>query len=159
MSTTIVPRALYDAFEGQLEPRVTAFAAAVEAHRLTVGVPAPVEHPLVEALARSGAAIEIEEPPAPPEPEPDPVVEPDPFPPLAAVQFFIWLLRNKGVTEADVLAKIAEIPDPIAREEARLYATRAPTYRRDHPLVEQLGVLFEMTSADIDAAWPEAAAL
>jgi hypothetical protein len=60
-----------------LTARVVAFVAALEAHKLTVDVPAPTEDPLIDAIARAGGmdAVEIEPepaPPAPPEPPADP---------------------------------------------------------------------------------------
>ena len=62
-----VPHAMAAAFGEDLAPRVEAFMAAVAAHRLTVDEPAPVEAPLIEAIARAGgmAALVIEAPEAP----------------------------------------------------------------------------------------------
>nr|WP_314076319.1 hypothetical protein [uncultured Roseococcus sp.] len=152
MSSTItVPRALYDMFGGELEARVAAFAAALEDHRLTVGVPAPIEHEVVEALARSGGEIEIEEPPAVNQPEPDP------FPPLTARQLRLWLL-SRGITRAMVGAALQALPAEEI-EAAEIEWEYSQEYRRDHRLIVQIGAAFGMTAADIDAGWPEAAAL
>ena len=65
-----IARAVYDGFAGTLEQRVADFAVALEAHRTSVGLPAPVEAPLVEAIARAGgmAEVTIVDPPAPPTP-------------------------------------------------------------------------------------------
>ena len=62
-----VPHAMAAAFGEDLAPRVEAFMAAVAAHRSTVDEPAPVEAPLIEAIARAGgmAALVIEAPEAP----------------------------------------------------------------------------------------------
>jgi hypothetical protein len=68
-----IARAGYDGFAGTLEQRVTDFIAALEAHRISVGVPAPVEAPLIEAIARAGGMAEVtivDPPPPPPPPEP-----------------------------------------------------------------------------------------
>ena len=68
-----IARAGYDGFAGTLEQRVTDFIAALEAHRTSVGVPAPVEAPLIEAIARAGgmdAVTIVDPPPPPPPPEP-----------------------------------------------------------------------------------------
>lgn len=46
-----------------LQARVAAFKEAVEAHKNTTGVPAPVEASLVELLARTNQKIEAWEPP------------------------------------------------------------------------------------------------
>lgn len=45
-----------------MEARAAAFLAALEAHRFTVDVPAPVEDELIERIARSGEAIEPRDP-------------------------------------------------------------------------------------------------
>lgn len=65
-----IPRSVYDAFGGTLESRVAGFLAALDAHRHTVGEPAPAEHPLVEAIARAGgmAAVTIVDDPVAPAP-------------------------------------------------------------------------------------------
>lgn len=95
--------------------------------------------------------------------EPPPVPEPVPtvWPALSPRQFFSWLVINRGVTEADVLAIIDAISDPVQREVARLYATREPLFQRVHPLISQIGAALTppMSPEQIDAAWPEAAAL
>jgi len=68
-----IARASHDGFAGTLEQRVTDFIAALEAHRTSVGIPAPVEAPLVEAIARAGGMTEVtivDPPPPPPPPEP-----------------------------------------------------------------------------------------
>jgi hypothetical protein len=72
-----IARAVHDGFAGTLEARVDAFLAALEAHRTSLGVPAPVEAPLVEAIARAGGlpAVTIIDPPPPPAP-PEPAVPP-----------------------------------------------------------------------------------
>jgi hypothetical protein len=72
-----IARAIYDDFAGTLEQRVDAFVAALGAHRSSVGVPAPVEAPLVEAIAHAGGmtAVTIVDPPPPP-PPPEPAVPP-----------------------------------------------------------------------------------
>jgi hypothetical protein len=53
--------------EAQMHRRVLDFAAAREAHRFTVDQPAPIEHPLIEAIvARGGwSAVQIVRPPPP----------------------------------------------------------------------------------------------
>lgn len=72
-----VPAEVIEAFGNDLAERVTAYAATLEAHRLSIGTPRPVEHPLVEAILAAGGmdAIEIIPTPAPPEAEPAPAVE------------------------------------------------------------------------------------
>jgi hypothetical protein len=72
-----VPAEVIEAFGPDLAERVTAYAVALEAHRLSIGKPRPVEHPLVEAILAAGGMelVEIIPTPAPPEAEPTPVVE------------------------------------------------------------------------------------
>ncbi len=52
--------------DGELEARVVAFAAALEAHRDTVDVPRPVEHALVEQIVAAGGMGAVTLLPAPP---------------------------------------------------------------------------------------------
>jgi hypothetical protein len=65
-----IARAVYAGFAGTLEGRDADFAAALEVHRTSVGLPAPVEASLVEAIARAGGmdAVTIVDPPTPPAP-------------------------------------------------------------------------------------------
>ena len=81
MSGIEITRAAYDGFVGTLEQRVADFVTALEAHRTSVGEPAPVEAPLVEAIARAGGmeVVTIIDPP--PQPEPPPAPDPGPAPP------------------------------------------------------------------------------
>jgi hypothetical protein len=81
-----ITRAIYDGFAGTLEPRVDAFIAALDAHSTSVGIPAPGEAPLVEAIARAGgmAAVTIIDPPAPATPP-----EPDLSPPLLIAKLVV----------------------------------------------------------------------
>ncbi len=72
-----IARAGYDGFAGTLEQRVTDFITALEAHRTSVGVPAPVEAPLIEAIARAGGMTEVTiVDPLPPPPPPEPAIPP-----------------------------------------------------------------------------------
>ena len=77
-----------EAFGPALADRVAAYAAALDAHRFSVGEPRPVEHPLVEAIVAAGGMEGVEIIPDPPKPELIPVVEvitvpEDPPPPPA----------------------------------------------------------------------------
>ena len=59
--------------ESAFADAVAAFAAALEAHRFTVDVPAPTTDPLIELVVRQhGGQYDIE-----PEPGPDPEPEPE----------------------------------------------------------------------------------
>ena len=78
-----IPADAIEAFGPDFAERVTAYAAALEAHRFSIGTPRPVEHPLVEAIIAAGGmdAIEIIPTPAPPGAEPAPVLETLPIQP------------------------------------------------------------------------------
>jgi hypothetical protein len=69
-----LPRELLARFRGELPSRVEAFRAAREAHRSTIDVPAPLEDPLVVAIADAGGMdavdLKIIEPPAAPQEHP-----------------------------------------------------------------------------------------
>ena len=56
-----IPGKVIEAFGNDLTDRVAAYAAALEAHRFSIGEPRPVEHPLVEAIVAAGGmeAVEI----------------------------------------------------------------------------------------------------
>ena len=66
-----VPAEAIEAFGPDLAVRVASYAAALEAHRFSVGEPRPVEHPLVEAILAAGGMEMLEIIPAPPIPEPE----------------------------------------------------------------------------------------
>lgn len=77
----IISRADVDRLGGEaaLSAAVADFAAALEAHRYTVDMPAPTADPVVELVVRYyGGQYDIE-----PEPEPDLPPEPDPDSPPA----------------------------------------------------------------------------
>ena len=67
------------AFGNDLTDRVAAYAAALEAHRFSIGEPRPVEHPLVEAIVAAGGMEGVEIAAAPPPPEPEAPLLPPPL--------------------------------------------------------------------------------
>ena len=87
-----------------------------------------------------------------PVPEPEVVPVPDS---ITATQIRLWLVRN-GISMEQVYAAIAAIPDPQSRAEAEVLWEYAPYIERSNPLVEMLGVGFNMDSAAIDNAFREA---
>ncbi|MGI9128261.1 MAG: hypothetical protein ACR2IG_08615 [Roseomonas sp.] len=74
-----VPAEAIEAFGPDLAERAAAYVAALAAHRLSIGEPRPVEHPLVEAIVAAGGMEAVEIIPAPPPPEPE-VSLPPPLP-------------------------------------------------------------------------------
>ena len=88
-----------------------------------------------------------------------PPAPPPPLPVITARQLRLALLRL-GVTGAQVEAQIAAMPGTDAdREAAMIEWEYATTYQRDHPLVAMLGAALGLTTAQIDAAWMEAATI
>ena len=145
-----IERALYESFGGTLEAEVSSFAAALEAHKFTVGVPAPrAANALVEEIVRRGGFAIVE----PPEvPQPDPLGLP-----ITAVQLRLWLLSH-GVTGAMVDAQIAALPSPTSEAAAIRweYGTR---FDRTDGLIDLFGTSLGLTLEQIDAGWLEALAL
>ena len=84
---------------------------------------------------------------------------PMPVPSINRAQLLIWLLVNKGKTEADVDAAIASIEDDQARAVAEIEWRYRPTFEHDHPLLTSLAPLLEIDPADLPDAFREAARL
>ena len=106
---------IVEAFGPKLAERVAAYAAALEAHRFSVGEPRPVEHPLVEAIVAAGGMEGVEVIPAPQKPEPVPMVEvitvpEDPPPPPALPPGEITKLRL-----VEALGAAGKLRDAMAR--------------------------------------------
>ncbi|WP_137136613.1 hypothetical protein [Rhizobium sp. FKY42] len=99
--------------------------------------------------------------PPPPDPIPDtpPVIDPSTpfFPTLTRKQLRNGLL-SIGVTSAEVEAQIGTIADPLEREAALIDWQDTQNYRRDNPLVNQIGAAMGLPPEQIDALWMWAAA-
>lgn len=103
----------------QIESRVAAFKAARAAHAKTEGVPAPREDDLIEHLARTNEAFEIE-----PEPE-----QPKP---LTAEQLAVIDLENKRTAAVRALEDRMldqAMADPDAPQEVKDYSATAARAR------------------------------
>ena len=61
-----ISKAFYDGLSFNLDAALADYTAAMEAHKLTVGVPAPHADPVVEAVFRAGGYVIVEPPEAPP---------------------------------------------------------------------------------------------
>lgn len=122
MSGIEITRAVHDGFAGTLEQRVADFIAALEAHRTSIGVPAPVEAPLIEAIARAGGmdAVTIIDPPPPPEPAApaDPGLAPPPLIPKLLVVERIGLAGK--LRDARAALKIGRPDDELSDAELLL---------------------------------------
>jgi hypothetical protein len=73
-------------------------------------------------------------------------------------QFFTWLLRERGITPAQVEGMIASLPEPH-QSQARIDVDRASEFRRSHPLVMQFFASLGAGQQEIDAAFREMASL
>ncbi len=119
MPSIEIARAGYDGFAGTLEQRVTDFIAALEAHRTSVGIPAPVEAPLIEAIARAGgmAEVTIINPP-PPAPRPEPAI---PLPVLVSKLLLVERIGAAGkLRDARAALKISRPDDELSDVELLL---------------------------------------
>lgn len=88
-----------------------------------------------------------------------PYVAPAPtFPPLSPRQLRLMMLQI-GLTDADVEAQIAAIPDPTERAAASIEWQWATRYDRTHPLVATLATALEFTDAELNSLWSYAADL
>lgn len=92
-------------------------------------------------------------------PVPDDYAAPAPsFSPLSPRQLRLMMLQI-GLTDTDVEAQIAAIPDPTERAAASIEWQWATRYDRTHPLVITLAIALEFTDAELDALWSYAADL
>ena len=66
-------------------------------------------------------------------------------------QGLVALFALKQITEADVNATIAAIPDPVARYTSQIAFARATEWRRDSVSIQQLSALLGLTESDLDA--------
>jgi hypothetical protein len=149
-----IPADAIEAFGPDLAERVASYAAALDAHRFSIGEPRPVEHPLVEAILAAGGmdAIEIIPTPAPPEAEPAPVVETlptQPAPPsgdITKLRLVEFLGAAGKLREAHALLKldapIADLTDAeLLLRERWLAAQRLDLLSPEvAPLLQAIGI-------------------
>ena len=79
--------------------------------------------------------------------------EPAPATPTmcSPAQGLVALFAIKQITESDVNATIAAIPDPVARYTSQIAFARATEWRRDSASIQQLAALLGLTESDLDA--------
>jgi len=81
---------------------------------------------------------------------------PFPAPTLTARQLRLGLI-SAGITLVSVEAAIAAIPDDNERAVASVEWQYASQYRRDHPLIAQIGMALGLQPEVIDNLWAAAA--
>ena len=86
---------------------------------------------------------EVQDVPAEPAPATPTVCSP--------AQGLVALFAIKQITESDVTATIAAIPDPVARYTSQVAFARAAEWRRDSASIQQLSALLGLTESDLDA--------
>jgi hypothetical protein len=153
-----------------LQAAVAAHRQAILDHRLTVDIPAPTAHPLVEEIVRHhNAQITVmPDPPAPPQPP-----APPPEPPVAVISFaqmLIALVQLGWITESEgegwlnftlppvVLGLINELPEE-QRFGARVRALRPSQVWRNDPLVNALAEQEDKTPEEVEQFFAFAATL
>jgi hypothetical protein len=116
------------------------------------------KHWLELAPAEDIAAIGLipytpETPPPPPPPEEvEPAVAQAEKYPLTRKQLRIGLLQA-GISEANVLAAIDAMPDPMEKALAKIEWEDAHEYQFDHPLVQTLTAGFGIDDATLRTVW------
>ena len=82
-----------------------------------------------------------------------PTVAPQPTAPAECTpaQGLVALYAIKGITDAQLDAAVAQIPDPALRYTAQIGLKRATTWRRGSATVQQMAQLVGLTDAELDA--------
>ena len=82
----------------------------------------------------------------------EPVLVAPSFPTLSRRQLLLGLL-SLGVTEAQIYQVISAMPDKKVGEAVRIEFENDDVIHRDHPLVNQIAALFNLTTSQVDTAW------
>ena len=88
-----------------------------------------------------------------------PVGAPDRVPAKVTRRQALQALRLRGITEADIEAKIAGIENVLQRDLALIEFRSSLEFERHRPLVIQIGKALELTDADMDQLFIIAATL
>jgi hypothetical protein len=154
-----VPFAVAQNLGFSLQSAVTAFTQALLDHRLTVGVPAPIAHPLVERIVRShGGQFNIGPQLSEPEPAPQP---PGPLG-VTFAQLLIGLVAVGWITESEGEAWLdGTLPQPALdaigglplamRFAAKVRAIRPSVVFRDDPIVNAMAAKADKTPEEVTA--------
>lgn len=76
---------------------------------------------------------------------------PSPYTPLAPYQF--WTAVRATNHEADLLAWVGNIPNPLEKAAASSMLEFSLEYRREHPFMVIAGEALGMTPAELDTLW------
>ena len=82
--------------------------------------------------------------------EPEPTIAPS-VPQRVPMADALHVLLASGITQSIIRAKIAAIPDAIAKASAEIDFERLDHMRRDSALVNTIGTSFGLSAAQIDA--------
>lgn len=77
-------------------------------------------------------------------------------PSCTPAQGLVALYALRGITEQDIAAAIAAIPDSEQRYTAQVAFSRATEWRRDSPAMQLMAELLELDSATLDALFAKA---
>ena len=90
------------------------------------------------AAGEDGGPIAINEPPTAPTR-------------CTPAQGLVALFALKNITEDNVLAAIAQIPDPVQQYTAKIGYQRATTWERGSPTMQAMALLLQLSEQDLDA--------
>ena len=144
-----ISQSVIDEFGADLPERVAAYAAALEAHRFSMGTPRPVEHPLVEAITQAGGMDSIIILPVSP-------TSPG-IPQITNFQARALLMQMPGSAEGRTLFQ--DVDDTLRQLggiswQAWEYTTIFP---RDSSLIATMAAQFNLTEAQLDQMFTAAA--
>ena len=136
-----------EAYESPLEPGIFLIPRGAYEDE-----PPYLNEPGVTYWRRVDGAWQLEDIPKPPE-------SPPPEKPTVCTpaQGLVALFAIKRITEDDVLAEIARIPDEVQRYTAKIGYQRATTWERSSPTMQAMAQLLQLSEADLDDLFSYAA--
>lgn len=129
-----------EAYESPLEPGV--FHIPAGAHE---DEPPYLNEPGVTYWRRVDGAWKLENIPTPPESPP-----PETPKVCSPAQGLVALFAIKRITEDDVLAEIARIPDEVLRYTAKIGYQHATSWERSSPTMQTMAQLLQLSEIDLD---------
>lgn len=129
-----------EAYESPLEPDVFLIPAGAFEDE-----PPYRNEPGVTCWRRVDGAWKLEDIPKPPESPP-----PEKPKVCSPAQGLVALFAIKRITEDDVLAAIAHIPDEVQRYTVKIGYQRATTWERGSPAMQTMAQLLQLSESDLD---------